>query len=154
MVQAEVRQQTTQRVPIQTQAVPTRLAKVAIVLHKGPCTSQHQSTSAPCTAVLHHVRLYCTTRGCTRAALMYPCRKQPANQPSAPTPLPTRSTAVKQQPPRHLRDEGQCPQLPACRLPHEVERLAVAAKGPRVAQHPGDAGVDVVQHVQSVALDA
>ena len=33
------------------------------------------------------------------------------------------------------------------RLPHKMEALAVAAEGGRVAQHPGDAGVHVLQHV-------
>ena len=52
----------------------------------------------------------------------------------------------------HLRYERQRAQLPARRLPHDVEALAVAAKGRRVLEHPADARVHVLQHVQRIAL--
>lgn len=38
------------------------------------------------------------------------------------------------------------------RLPNDVEALAIAAKGGRVAQHPCNARVHILHHVQRIAL--
>jgi hypothetical protein len=51
-----------------------------------------------------------------------------------------------------LRNQGECRQLAACRLSHEVEGASIAAKRCCVSQHPGNACVDIFQHITSIAL--